>query len=159
MTWPIDPDRKGKLSSPAGSPVARGGRAVVGFDDTAASQNALAYAVGWGRRVGGRLDVLHVVGGDWRWALDSCTAMYATVPIWDSDLSGVVSDMLTDAGPAWSYHTARGGVAQALEQHAERVDADVIIVGRPRRYRPRPMWTAVAHRLLSCSNRIIIVVP
>lgn len=161
MTRPTDPDRKFTLSHSVGRPVDRGGRAVVGFDDTTASRNALAYAIGWGLRVGGQLDVLHVLQDDWRWAVDTCVATYATItaPSWDDDLCDVVSDMLTGAGPAWSYHTVRGGVAQALEQHAERVGADVIIVGRPRGYRLRPMWTAVGHRLMSCSNRIIVVVP
>jgi len=161
MSWSVEPDRRGQPRARAQTPVSRGGRAVVGFDATEASQDALAYAVGWARRVRGRLDVLYVPEDGWRWIIDACaaTAPVGAIPECINDLSGVVADLLSGTDLPWSYHTASGGIARALEQHAVRVDADAIIIGRPRRRHPHGMRSSIAHRLLSCTDRIVIVVP
>jgi hypothetical protein len=37
--------------------------------------------------------------------------------------------------------------------------ADAIVIGRPRRRHPYRLRTSIAHRLLSCADRIVIVVP
>jgi nucleotide-binding universal stress UspA family protein len=161
MSWPVEPERRGQPRSRTQAPVARGSRAVVGFDATEASHDALAYAVGWARRVSAHLDVLYVPEDCWRWIIEAGAAACAVGPIPDctTDLSGVVADLLTDAGLPWSYHTASGGVAHALEQHAARIGADAIIIGRPRRHHPHMMRASIAHRLLRCTGRIVIVVP
>lgn len=161
MSWPAEPDRRGQPSRHAHSPVTRGGRAVVGFDATAGSQNALAYAIGWARRVGARLDVLYVPDDCWRWVVDACAAACPLGALSDcvTDLSGLVADLLTGSGLSWSYHTASGGIAHALERHADQVGADAIIIGRPRRRHPHATRASIAHRLLSRTDRIIIVVP
>ncbi len=160
MTWPADSEQRGQLSLPPGGRVARG-CAVVGFDATAASQNALAYAIGWGHRVGGRLDVVHVVHDDWQWALDACavSCVAALVPGRDNDLSSLAAGLLAGTDLTWTYHTARGDIAGALEQRAEHLGADIIVIGRSSPQRLRPLWSNVAHRLLSRTNRIVVVVP
>jgi nucleotide-binding universal stress UspA family protein len=161
MSWPVEPERRGQLGPRAHTPVARGGRAVVGFDATDASHDALAYAVGWASRIHGRLDVIYVPEDSWPWLIGACTAAgaFGALPDGVDDLSGLVADLLTGTGLPWSFHTATGGVAQALEQHAEQVGADAIIVGRTRRRHPHVTRSSIAHRLLSCSDRIVIVVP
>lgn len=161
MSWPVEPDRRGQPHARAQTPVGRGSRAVVGFDATEASHDALAYAIGWARRVSGHLDVLYVPDVIWNWIIEAGAAAcpVAAIPDCATDLSGVVADLLTDAGLPWSYHTASGGIAHALEQHAVRVGADMIIIGQPRRRHPHMMRASIAHRLLSCTDRIVTVVP
>jgi len=161
MSWPVEPERRGQPRAREQTPVARGGRAVVGFDATEASHDALAYATGWARRVSGHLDVLYVPEDCWHWIIEACAAAcpIGALPDCVTGLSGVVADLLADAGLPWSYHTASGGIAHALEQHADRVGADAIIIGRPRRRHPHVMRASIAHRLLSCTDRIVIVVP
>ncbi len=162
---PIDPDHHGQRSAHAPAPIATGGAAVVGFDDTAASQDALAYAVGWAGRVGGRLDVLYVPGDYSPWIVGA----YATagplgiVPDYITEPSRLVAEsvagLLAGTGLTWSFHTAGGDVARALEQHAETVGADAIIIGQSRRHHPRLLRASIACRLLSITDRIIIVIP
>lgn len=133
---------------------------MVGFDSTTASVDALAYGIGWARRVGGRLDVLYVPGDGWQWAIDACAVLspvgMATECL--SDPSETVANLLHDAGLPWSYATGEGAVATALEHHADRTGADAIIIGRSRRH-ARTLRTSTAHQLLRCSDRIVIVVP
>jgi nucleotide-binding universal stress UspA family protein len=138
---------------------------VVGFDDSPASHDALAYAIGWARRVGGSLDVVHVSELSWRWVALACGGMgpVGELPVEKldgrlGDLSGAVADALTATGLAWTFHAGFGGVVTALDTHAQRVGADVIIVGKPR-HRATALRTSIAHRLVSCSNRIVIIVP
>lgn len=165
MNWPLEPERRGQRQPRAQTPVARGGRAVVGFDGSMASHVALVYAVGWARRVHGQLDVLYVPDDCWRWIIEASAAAcpIGLVPDCINDLSGLVAstvaDQLGGTDLTWSYHSASGGVAHALEQHAATMDADAIIIGRPRRRHPYPMRASIARRLLSCTDRIVIVVP
>jgi len=116
--------------------------------------------VGWARRTRGHLDVLYVPEDRWRWITDAYAAAtpVGAMPECITDLSGVVADLLAGTDLPWSYHTASGGIAHGLEQYADRVGADAIIIGRPRRH-PRGMRSSIAHRLLRCTDRIVIVVP
>ncbi len=138
---------------------------MVGFDATDASQDALAYAVGWAHRVHGQLDVLYVPEGCWHWVIEACAAAcpVGAIPDCINELSGLVAstvaDLLTPTDLPWSFQTASGGIAHALERHADQVGADAIIIGRPRRRHPHGMRVSIAHRLLSCTDRIVIVVP
>ncbi|MEO9260251.1 MAG: hypothetical protein ABI381_08100 [Jatrophihabitantaceae bacterium] len=70
-----------------------------------------------------------------------------------------MADLLVGTDLIWSYHTASGGIAQALEAHADTVGADTIFIGRPRRRPPYPMRASIARRLLSCTDRIVISSP
>ena len=162
MSRPVEPGRRGRTSRGASTPTTRGGRAVVGFDATTASHDALAYAIGWARRVHGALDVLYVADNPWQWTVDAGTAAYpvaAGLPGIADLMAGTVTGVLAGTGLDWRYRTAAGGVAQALEQYADSVDADVIVIGRPRRRRAHPARGSVGHRLLSHSERIVIIVP
>lgn len=165
MSSPAEPDRRGQRRTRTEIPECHGGRAVVGFDGTTASHDALAYAVGWARRVNGQLSVLYVPDDCWRWIIEAgaVACPVGAFPDYVDDLSepvaGTVADHLGGTNLTWSYHTARGGVARALNQHAAAIRADAIIIGRSHRRLPHPMRTSIAHRLLSHTDRIVIVVP
>jgi nucleotide-binding universal stress UspA family protein len=140
-------------------PTCRRVRAVVGFDGSPASFDALAYAVGWSRRVVGEVDVLHVADPDLPQVIDVggvvCPLPSRTDP--PNELPEFVAEVLRDSGSPWTYAVGRGDVAQALEDHAARLHADVIIIGRPR----RAHWlrSSIGRRLLQATQRIVIIVP
>jgi nucleotide-binding universal stress UspA family protein len=149
------PDR-----SQSGSGGPRLGHAVVGFDGSLASYDALAFATGWACRVGAQLDVVHVTDLSWQWVADACGAMSLVAAVPDStlDLSAEVAAAMTGFGLPWVYRAASGGVAHELECHAKKLSADAIIIGRSRR-RVHVLRSSISHRLLSCADRIVIVVP
>ena len=165
MNWPVEPDGRGRRDRRTHVPMASGGRAVVGFDGTAASLDALAYAIGWACRLHGHVDVLHVPENRWQGVIDACAAASPVASSLECGIDlcalvgGAVTDLLVGTDLAWSYHTASGEVAHALEEHAASVGADAIIVGRPRRRHRYPRRASTGHRLLSCTDRIVIVVP
>jgi nucleotide-binding universal stress UspA family protein len=133
--------------------------AVVGFDKSIASFHALAYAIGWSRRLGGQLHVVHVPEVRWPWVVDPSVAAY---PLEDPDdhtrdIVGAISHVLVDSGLPWTYRQANGDTAHALEQYAAVTRADAIIIGRPRHRFARRSSTA--DRLLDCTTRTVIVVP
>ena len=164
MSRPIEPEGRPKSNSGAHKTVVRGSRAVLGFDGTAASLDALAYAIGWAHRLHAHLDVLYVSGGRWQRVSDACAALCSVaLPASLVDVSGLVgsavADLLAGTELTWSYHTAGGDVARALEARADSIGADAIIVGRSHRCRRHLRPTSTADRLLSCTRRIVIVVP
>jgi nucleotide-binding universal stress UspA family protein len=133
--------------------------AVVGFDGSPASHDAVAYAAGWAHRVGGRLDIVYVADLVWQSAIEACVAMSFVGVVLDSVpelLDGLAADM-SGSGLQWSYAATRGDIARELERSAETANADAIIIGSSRRHRTvRP---SVAHRLLHHAKRIVIIVP
>ena len=165
MSRPSDPKRRAQPSYRAQSRACRGGRAVVGVDGTAASLDALSYAVGWARRLRGQLDVLYVQDSSWSRVIDACAAVYPIGPDpgCETQISGfvgsAVGDLLAGTELAWRFHIASGAVAHALEAHADSIGADLIIVGSSHRRRGYRRSASTAHRLLSCAHRIVVVVP
>ena len=134
--------------------------AVVGFDGSPASHDAIAYAAGWAHRVGGQLDIIYVADLVWQSAIDACVAMSFVGAVLDSmpDLTAGVAADMSGSGLPWSYAATRGDVARELERSAATTNADAIIIGHSRRRRAG-LRTSVAHRLLDHTKRIVIVVP
>lgn len=162
---PVDPEGRAHSSLGAGTPVSEGSRAVLGFNGTAGSLNALAYAIGWAGRVRGHLDVLYVSGGCGERVIDACAATRPTGAVLEANVAMsemvrcTVGDLLAAAGITWSYHAASGDVAHALERHADSIGADAVIVGRSHRHRRYSRSPSTVQRLLSCTRRIVIVIP
>lgn len=166
MSGPVEPHRRGRSDSRASPLTICGGRAVVGFDDTDTSRNALAYAIGWARRQHGHLDVLFVPETPVpQWILEASMVVdpLGKIPESVDELSGrVASTALESLGGtdlSWTYQIAGGRTAHALERHADQVGADVIIIGRSRGRLYHPLRASIAHRLVSRTDRIVIVIP
>ena len=139
--------------------MSEGSRAVVGFDDTASSLDALAYAIGWAGRVRGHLDVLYVSGGCGQRVSHACAAVPEGNVAMSEMVGCTVGDLLAGSEFTWSYHAAGGDVAHALEARADSIGADAIIVGRSHRHRRYSRSTSTVQRLLNCTQRIVIVIP
>lgn len=157
-TWtpPYDP-----VNSESG-----GGRSfhtVVGFDASPASYNALAFAIGWSRRVGTQLDVLHVpeISSQDAFANASLACIPASAlpePQPARDLQGVVTRELSGRVGSWSYAVCRGDPTTALENHALELRADAIIIGKPSG-RVFGRGSIRLRRLIRVTNRVVVLVP
>ncbi|SEL42359.1 universal stress protein [Nonomuraea pusilla] len=132
------------------------GLLVVGFDGSAPSRNALAYAAGLARRDGAALLVVFVE------SLNSATLWFfagaPVVPDAAADLTEDLRDELKGAGVPWRFVSVRGDTARELEMLAERYMADAIVVGRS-----RSPWHAlggsVAVGLAKHARRTVLIVP
>lgn len=136
--------------------------AVVGFDGSAASYDAVAFAAGWAKRTGGALDIVYVADPYWQWIGDACGGMAS--PFYDlRDMAPLLSEdsaaAMVESGVRWVYRTicltTAGGIARELERHATTLSADAIFIGRPR----RRLLSSTPRRLLRCAKRIVIIVP
>ncbi len=136
---------------------------VVGFDASPASFNALAFAIGWSRRVGTQLDVVHVpqVSSQDMLVIASLAYIPATAPPGPEpsrDLEWVVARELAGRVGSWSYVVCRGDPTTTLENHASELQADAIIIGKPRG-RPFRRSTIRLRRLMRVTNRVVVLVP
>jgi nucleotide-binding universal stress UspA family protein len=136
--------------------------AVVGFNGSAASYDAVAFAAGWAKRTGGALDIVYVADPYWQRIGDACGGMAS--PFYDlRDMAPVLSEdaaeAMAESGVSWVYRTiclaTAGGVARELERHATTLSADAIFIGCPRRRRR----SSIPRRLLRCPKQIVIIVP
>lgn len=134
---------------------------VVGYDGSASSRHALAYAAGLGRRLGRPLLVAYV------------TPSGVSFKRLTGRLTGQLAGLSRDAGaaPRWlladlddvaelevHIRTRRGSPARELAALAAELNADALVTGAPMRLRHRlagsvPGWLA---RHASCP---VIVVP
>lgn len=147
-----------RVAGHVAEPPAGGGRpghAVVGFDGSDASHDAVAFASGWARRMGVTLDIVYVADSPWQWVSDAGYAG-ACAEAWDAPaaLSSEIAHAMLGSALSWSYLVTTGDVATELERCAEDLDADAIIIGRSHR-----RMCSIPRRLVRRSSRIVIVVP
>jgi nucleotide-binding universal stress UspA family protein len=136
----------------------RPGHTVVGFDGSAASYDAVAFARGWVRRVGATLDIIYVADAPWQWAGDGGWAGSCADTVGEVASSLSVELAAAMAGSAmtwtWSYLASSGDIATELERCAENLGADAIIVGHSHK-----RLFSIGRRLVRRAKRIVIVVP
>jgi nucleotide-binding universal stress UspA family protein len=146
---PLDPG-SGTLSRPCGqnpapqpSPASNQGRAadirdithpvVVGYDGSGSSRNALAYAVGFARRLGRPLLIVYVLPfGVY------CEPMTGQVVYPVRDRAELEPWLLRELDETCDWHgldvsvlTRRGNAARELAAAAESISADALVVGAP----------------------------
>lgn len=136
----------------------RPGHTVVGFDGSAASHDAVAFALGWARRVGATLDIVYVADSPWQWAGEGGWAVTCAESAGDvaSSLLAEIADAMVGSAMTWTWSclATSGNVATELERCAASLGADAIIVGRSHR-----RLFSIGRRLVRRANRIVIVVP
>jgi nucleotide-binding universal stress UspA family protein len=133
--------------------------AVAGFDGTASSAAALAYARGWAERNHGAVVVVHVDAAAGA-TLAGCACAMAGVVVPDlppRDMSADLDEAMADVSAGWAYMNVRGDVADQLERVARALEADVIVVGKSTRPRMR-ITHSVGRRLLATRRHIIVIV-
>lgn len=134
---------------------------MVGVDGSTSSWRAAAYASGLARRHEARLAIVYVqpvsalaVQAGLGWAMSNATAGIAdelAVQVRD-----VIADRFAGASPAWEFHTLVGGAASGLALTADKLRADVVVVGAATRIiNLRPL----APRLVRRARWPVIVVP
>ena len=132
---------------------------VVGYDGTAPSAAALAYASGWAERNQGAVVIVHVDAAAGTMLAQCACAMVGVVApdIPAPDMSADVGEAMACVSAQWAYVDARGDVADQLERFAAALEADLIVVGKSARSRTR-MARSVGRRLLGTTGHIIVVV-
>lgn len=135
---------------------------VVGLDESATARDALAYAVGMGRRGGSDLIIVQVGNSV---STAAAAAGIAGIPLgpdqvhaiepWDPTLAATLDELIPGQ---WRRLTGNGDAATELERVAAEYHADAIIVGRSRNP-GRHLLGSVAARLVRHANRPVIVVP
>jgi hypothetical protein len=133
--------------------------AVVGFDGTASSVAAVAYAGGWAERNQGGVVLVHVETVPGASLAESACAAAGVPPLLvpRPDLSIDVDEAMMGIWAPWAYVSVCGDVAEQLEVIARAVEADVIVVGRSARARMR-IAHPVGRRLLATTRHVIVVV-
>lgn len=147
----------------AGTGGGRSFHTVVGFDASPASYNALSFAIGWSRRVGTQLDVLHVPEIARHDMLVNASLAYMPVGAWPEpvpapDLRWVVARELSGRVGSWSYAVCGGDPTTALENNALELRADAIIIGKPSG-RVLGCGAIRLRRLMRATNRLVVLVP
>ena len=130
---------------------------VVGFDGSASSEHALAYAAGVARRLGTRLVVVHVHP----WAVTT----YAFAPMVPPDLLTADDDLMNQRishglgtwGIPWTLLCRTGTVHLQLEVTARELRADVLVVGRSHHMVHRFFGSVGARIARHCEHPIIVV--
>ena len=133
--------------------------AVAGFDGTASSAAALAYARGWAERNHGAVVVVHVDATVGATLADCACAMAGVVVpgLPPRDMSADIDEAMADTAAGWAYINVRGDVADQLERIARALEADLIVVGKSARPRMR-ITHSVGRRLLATTHHIIVIV-
>jgi nucleotide-binding universal stress UspA family protein len=136
---------------------------VVGHGRDPSSDQALLAAVDLGRRLGGRLHVVHVIDlHDYPINIDS--------PDWEEQGAAAVAaeqrhveHLLGEAPVAWTYEARHGDPAQVLCTAAQELDALLIVVGSRgeglRRALGRLMDPSISHAVIQRRRRPVLVVP
>ena len=145
-------------------PAAGSGRTtpivVVGFDGSASSEHAIAYAAGVSRRTGGALLVAYVVSMSPAVGLASLgTEAVSTWPVDDGVwMRRLAEEVLDGTATRWRFTTGCGDVAAVLAQLGHEHHADALVVGRSR-VPARHVLGSVPARLARRARCPITVVP
>lgn len=133
---------------------------VVGFDGTAPSSDALAYAAGLARRE--RAHLLAVFVSPLQGGLTGLAATNAGLHVDDEplvrSLREEVEDCAEASGVGWTLVQRCGDAVQELEGMAEEHRADAIVVGRSASKKSQVLGS-VTLRLIKHAKRPVIVVP
>jgi nucleotide-binding universal stress UspA family protein len=136
---------------------------VVGHGQDPSSDHALSVAVDLGRRLGGRLHVVHVIDlNDYPVNIDA--------PDWEARGAEAVAaeqhhveNLLADAPVPWTYEARHGDPAKVLCTAAAEHDALLIVVGSRgeglRRALGRLMDPSISHGVIQRQQRPVLVVP
>jgi nucleotide-binding universal stress UspA family protein len=136
---------------------------LVGHGRDPSSDRALLVAVDLGRRLGGRLHVVHVIDmHDYPVNVDA--------PDWVERGAATVADeqhhvekMLADAPVPWTYEALSGDPATVLCEAAAQKDALLIVVGSRgeglRRALGRLLDPSISHGVIQRQHRPVLVVP
>ncbi|WP_169747837.1 universal stress protein [Pseudonocardia acaciae] len=141
----------------------RASTVVVGYRPDSSGERALAVAVDIGRRLAGRLRVVHVVDlTDYPVDVDSADWEQRGEETLDRERDRV-THTLVGCGLDWQYEVRHGDPACELDQAARENDALLIVLGSrgggvgatvSRWVRP-----SVTHRTIRCQHRPVLVVP
>lgn len=133
--------------------------AVVGYDGTASSAAALAYASGLAERTMGAVVIVQVDPAAGAAYAECASAMAGLIaPVMPPrEMPPAVAAAMMYVSARWVYLSARGDVAGQLERVSVALEADVIVVGRSARPRMR-IAQSVGRRLLRTSRHVIVVV-
>jgi nucleotide-binding universal stress UspA family protein len=136
---------------------------VVGHGQDPSSDHALLAAVDLGRRLGGRLHVVHVIDlHDYPINVDA--------PDWEERGAEAVAaeqrhveELLADAPVPWNYEARHGDPAEVLCTVADELDALLIVVGSRgeglRRALGRLVDPSISHAVIQRQHRPVLVVP
>lgn len=136
---------------------------VVGHGHDPSSDHALLAAVDLGRRLGGRLHVVHVIDlHDYPINIDA--------PDWEQRGAEAVAaeqrhveHLLAEAPVPWTYEARHGDPAKVLCSAADEHDALLIVVGSRgeglRRALGRLMDPSISHAVIQRQCRPVLVVP
>jgi nucleotide-binding universal stress UspA family protein len=134
---------------------------VVGFDQSSASQNALAYAIGIAGRdccdvVVVQVNPTAVYGSTMDGGLVALPGVLTSV---SGRLDAEVVARLEEVVPGrWRLEVRHGDPAVELERISEELRSDVIVIGRSRGAVRHPLGS-VTGRLIRRAKRPVIVVP
>jgi hypothetical protein len=92
--------------------------AVAGYDGTASSAAALAYASGWAERNLGALVIVHVDAAAGATLAECACAMTGVIApdVPPRDMSADIGEAMAYVSASWAYLNARGDVADQLER-------------------------------------------
>jgi nucleotide-binding universal stress UspA family protein len=151
------PDPQGRREAAAA--VETGHPVLAGYDGSASSRNALAYAAGMARRLDRSLVLVYVIPGI------SCEPMTGQVIGAGRDDAELARWLLAEldqvcdrAGLAVSVLTRRGNPARELAAAADEAGADALVVGAPR-HRWHQVAGSVSGWLARHAHCPVIVVP
>jgi nucleotide-binding universal stress UspA family protein len=156
------PDRATETSSTPASPAV-----VVGFDGSDSSWDALYWACGEARRLGGRTVAVFVAGAAGTGIEATASAMTGACFVssdqlareWAQQLRGQTKRFAANQGVHLSFINARGDAAAEILRIANAQHADQIVVGRSRKARHR-LAGSLGRRLIGRRNApVVVVVP
>jgi nucleotide-binding universal stress UspA family protein len=151
------------VSSPFDTDMTADPTLVVGHGQDPSSDHALLAAVDLGRRLGGRLHVVHVIDlHDYPINVDA--------PDWEERGAAAIAaeqrhvdDLLAGAPVPWSYEARHGDPAKVLCTAADEHDALLIVVGSRgeglRRALGRLVDPSISHGVIQRQHRPVLVVP
>lgn len=134
---------------------------VVGIDGSDASLSALRFAANLAEETGAAVTAVFVTETSGVWSPE----LYASKDFIDleeeleKDLYGRTKRIFERGDLRWSFEVMRGYAPDEIEDLAEKLEADLIVVGsRGRRAISRFMLGSVSTRLVHASRRPVLVV-